>query len=111
MASNHSSVLEGTTISSKPWFLTFNEEYNELLIWKSGTRLKLKDGSTCGQVRSSAILDEANRILVVSCELDLTAMAEWHSLCSYPLFYVQGQKCVCGNIHEGVSCYGLAVRG
>ena len=50
-------------ISSKTWFLTFNEE---LLIWKNGHRLKLKDGSSSGPVEEVEVDNEAEKILSVS---------------------------------------------
>lgn len=55
-----------STVSSKPWHLTFNQEYGEVFIWKSGVRLKVKDGGTCGAVQSIAVVDEAKRIITVS---------------------------------------------
>jgi len=57
---------QGSAVSSKPWYLTFNEEYKELLIWKSGIRLKLKNGCTGGPVKSVAVRDDRRRIVTVS---------------------------------------------
>ena len=59
-------ISVASTVSSKPWYLTFNQEYGELFIWKSGVRLKVKDGGTCGAVQSVAVADDAKRIIAVS---------------------------------------------
>jgi hypothetical protein len=54
------------SVSSKQWFLTFNEEYKELLIWKNGIRLKLNDGSSGGPVEEVAVHDEVDKTVTVS---------------------------------------------
>ena len=56
------------SISSKKWFLTFNdhEEYQELFIWKNGLRLKLKNGSSSGPVEKVKVHDEQEKSLTVS---------------------------------------------
>ena len=41
--------------SSKPWFLTLNPDNKDVLIWKSGIRLKLSDGTSTGRVTSAAV--------------------------------------------------------
>ena len=48
------------SISSKKWFLTFND-HEELFIWKSGLRLKLKNGSSSGPVEKVKVHDEQEK--------------------------------------------------
>lgn len=38
--------------SSKSWSLTFSSDSKDVLVWKNGSRLKLKDGLTAGRVHS-----------------------------------------------------------
>lgn len=52
------------TVSSKQWFLTFNE--GDLLIWKNGLRLKLKNGCSAGPVKEVEVHNELDKLLTVS---------------------------------------------
>ena len=54
------------TISSKSWSLTYNPECKEMLIWKNGTRLKLKDGNSSGRVTAISILNMQDGTVTVS---------------------------------------------
>lgn len=45
------------TVSSKSWDLTYNPEHKEMLIWKDGMRLKLKDGNSSGRVTAISIIN------------------------------------------------------
>ena len=51
--------------STKPWFLTYNPETNDVLIWKSGLRLKVK-GESAGSVRNISLLSKDDKTVVVS---------------------------------------------
>lgn len=53
-------------VSSKSWPLTFNSESRDVLVWKNGARLKLKDGLTAGRVRSIAVSNDTKGIVTVS---------------------------------------------
>lgn len=44
-------------VSSKPWHLTFSDEEKLVLLWKSGSRMKLKDGSSSGPVTATSFLE------------------------------------------------------
>ena len=57
MASGSSTSAESmleSQVSSKPWHLTFFDK--QVYIWKSGSRMKLKNGSSSGPVTTSSIL-------------------------------------------------------
>lgn len=58
-----STSQDGQSVSSKQWFLTYNEEHTEVLIWRNGMRLKLKDGSSGGPVQE---VEASNETLTVS---------------------------------------------
>ena len=65
-----SSIHSGSTTtkltsSSKPWFLTFNPSNKDVLIWKSGIRLKLSDGTTTERVLSAAVSSQETGMLTV----------------------------------------------
>lgn len=64
---SESNVLEPANyVSSKPWFLTYNPDFKEVFIWKSGRRMQLKDGSSSGPVTTVSIYDDENKIISVS---------------------------------------------
>lgn len=60
------SISLGASVSSKHWFLTFYEEHKELLIWKNGIRLKLKNGTSGGPVEKVKVTDEVENTITVS---------------------------------------------
>ena len=51
--------------STKPCFLTYNPETNDVFIWKSVLRLKVK-GESAGSVRSILLLSKDDKTVVVS---------------------------------------------
>lgn len=55
-----------SSVSSKPWFLTYIEEFNEVFLWKNGSRMKLKDGSSSGPVTDVSVLDVLANTVTVS---------------------------------------------
>ena len=66
-----SSVVSGASsshlhASSKSWSLTLNPESKDVFVWKSGARLKLKDGQSAGRVREANVLDSKETIVTVS---------------------------------------------
>ena len=63
--SSETSLLDPVNPSSKPWFLTFNDEFKELFIWKNGRRMQLKDGSSSGPV-STVSAHDVDGIITVS---------------------------------------------
>ena len=63
--SSSSSICSGGA-TDRPWFLTLNSEVNEVFVWKSGIRLKLKDGSSSGTVTEASVLSAAERTITVS---------------------------------------------
>ena len=60
--SSSSSICSGGA-TDRPWFLTLN---SEVFVWKSGIRLKLKDGSSSGTVTEASVLSAAERTITVS---------------------------------------------
>lgn len=52
--------------TTKPWFLTFNPGSKDILVWKNGARLKLRDGSTSGQVTAVSVLSVPEKTVTVS---------------------------------------------
>ena len=64
MGSESSST--SVSVSSKPWSLTFSSEYKEILIWRNGARLKVKDGNSSGGVTGISILNKQDGIVTVS---------------------------------------------
>ena len=69
-ASEDSSLLVvPNTISSKPWHLTFCQQFEELFIWRNGIRLKAKSGCSVGPVKTLSVLDEVDRTVTVSYEV------------------------------------------
>ena len=66
MTSVSTSIAIASNASSKPWFLTFDPETNDVLIWKSGMRLKLKDGSSSGRVTAISVLSGLEKTITVS---------------------------------------------
>jgi hypothetical protein len=57
-------LVKGVSISSKSWSLTYNPE---MLVWKNGIRLKLKDGNSSGRVTAISILNMQDGTVTVSC--------------------------------------------
>lgn len=55
-----------TSVTTKPWFVTYNEEDKDVLIWKQGERLKLQNGSSAGRVLRIVVADKAARVVKVS---------------------------------------------
>ena len=53
-------------VSSKPWFLTFNADTNDVFVWRNDVWLRLKDGESTGSVRSVAILSDKDKTVTVS---------------------------------------------
>ena len=51
-------------VSTKPWCLTFDN--GEVLIWKSGCRLKLAKNQRAGSVISVSVIKESEKIILVS---------------------------------------------
>ena len=66
MTSVSSSAAAAVSPTAKPWFLTFNPESKDVLIWKNGVRLKMKDGSASGQVTAVSVLSESEKTVSVS---------------------------------------------
>ena len=62
---NSSASQDGQSVSSKQWFLTYSEEQQQVLIWRNGMRLKLKNGSSGGPVQGVEG-NEADQSLTVS---------------------------------------------
>ena len=56
---------DGHSVSSKQWFLTYNEDHQELFIWRKGMRLKLKDGTSGGPVKEVDV-NNVDQTLTVS---------------------------------------------
>lgn len=54
--STTSSAQSALAVSSKPWHLTFFDEEKQVFIWKSGSRMKLKDGSSSGPVTAVSFM-------------------------------------------------------
>ena len=76
-----STSMEALSVSSKQWFLTLNEEHQEVFIWKDGMRLKLKDQSSGGPVKEVA---RSNRWSRENCDCKLLIME---------LVYLQNLTC------------------
>ena len=55
-----------TSPTDKPWFITWNHESKEVLVWKYGVRLKLRDGSSSGRVTEVSVLNSADKTVTVS---------------------------------------------
>lgn len=52
-------------VSSKTWSLTYNSESKDVLVWKHGSRLKLKDGQTAGRVHSISVVGKEGIVMVI----------------------------------------------
>ena len=63
--SGNSQGLSLPSASTKPWFLTYNPETNDVFIWKSGLCLEVK-GESAGSVRSISLLSKREKTVVVS---------------------------------------------
>ena len=72
MAATSESSFSNVSISSKSWNLTYNPEHKEMLIWKNGIRLKLRDGNSSGKVTAISVLDEQDRTVSVSLYVAIT---------------------------------------
>lgn len=66
MTSVSSSTTATMTASSKPWFLTFDPQSKDVLIWKNGLRLKLRDGTTSGRITGVSVLSTVENTVMVS---------------------------------------------
>lgn len=62
------SSLGAVSVSSKPWHLTYVnlDDLNEILIWKNGCRLKLKDGTSSGPVTAVTFQNKMDKVVTVS---------------------------------------------
>ena len=60
--SSQDASTSGNSISSKPWFLTFDSKNKIVFIWKNNIRLKV-DGENADGVTEAYRLDE-NHIMV-----------------------------------------------
>ena len=66
MTTVSSSGTTPVTATSKPWFLTFNPGSKDVLVWKNGLRMKLRDGSSSGPATAVSILSEREKTVTVS---------------------------------------------
>ena len=55
-----------TNVTSKPWFVTFNEENDDVFVWKNGLHLKLANGKSAGCVREVCVLNQEDKTISVS---------------------------------------------
>lgn len=55
--SSNNTVLGGD-ISSKPWFLTFNQANKDVIVWKNDIRLKVQHGQSAGCLREVSVRGE-----------------------------------------------------
>lgn len=66
MASMCSTEIPLANVSSRPWFLTCDPETNAVLVWKNEMRMKLKDGSSSGEVKTASVLSQLEKTIMVS---------------------------------------------
>ena len=59
-------VAAAVSPTAKPWILTFKPESKDVLIWKNGMRIKMKDGNASGQVNAVSVLSELKETMTVS---------------------------------------------
>ena len=65
VSQNSSTSSTSMTVSSKPWFLTYNVDDSDVFVWRDGVRMKLRNGDSAGTVVSVSVSDG---ILTVSTE-------------------------------------------
>jgi len=88
MTSVSSSTTAMVTASSKPWFLTFDPQSKDVLIWKNGLRLKLRDGTTSGRITGVSVLSAVARkygygkYVYNECNYQLDAKLLYSAACS-----------------------------
>jgi len=58
-----STSTAGSTLSSKPWFLTFDLEDKNVFIWKNNCRLQGNENEGCGCVAKEVVVDESEGVL------------------------------------------------
>lgn len=61
-----SAVSTSKQPSNSPWFVTYDEENNVILIWKNNIRLKINGGGTAGNLKKIRLEDEDSGIISVS---------------------------------------------
>lgn len=64
VCSSKGSRVSNSPVTHKPWFLTCFD--GEVLPWKDGARLKLRNGESAGRVRAISVLNEADGTVTVS---------------------------------------------
>ena len=64
--SDSSFLVVPSSTSSKPWHLTFCQQFKELFIWRNGMRLKVKSGCSVGPVKTVSVLSEVEKTVTVS---------------------------------------------
>ena len=77
VSQNSSTANTSGTVSSKPWFLTYNADESDVFVWKDGARMKLKNGDSAGSVVSVSASDG---ILIVSTQ----SLCDSHILLNFP---------------------------